>query len=258
MNETQRLRYSRQIRLPSLGERGQLRLLKSRVLIIGMGGLGSAAGLYLTAAGLGHLIISDFDRVELSNLQRQIVHRMTDVGELKTTSAKTTFRALNPDIQVTALDFQLDGESLMEAALQADVMLDCSDNFATRFAVNAASIKTKTPLVSGAAARFEGQITTFIPGLSESPCYRCLYRGNDRDALEGETCSEEGVLAPVVGVIGSLQAVEAIKVLTGIGEPLCGRLLMWDALEMAWRSVRLPKDPHCPVCGGQNPGALGA
>jgi molybdopterin/thiamine biosynthesis adenylyltransferase len=245
MNGDQRLHYSRQIRLPQVGEAGQRRLLNSRALIIGMGGLGSPAAMYLAAAGTGHLVISDFDRVELSNLQRQIVHRASDIGQAKALSASKTLRALNPDIEVTPVDWQFDEAELVEQIRRADVVLDCSDNFETRFAINDACVSAGTPLVSGAAIRFEGQITTFIPKIETSPCYRCLYR--DEDARY-ETCAAEGVLAPVVGVIGSIQAVEAIKVLLGIGESLCGKLLLFDSQAMVFHSIKLSKDPACPVC----------
>lgn len=237
--------YSRQVRLHQVGRKGQQRLLASSALVVGMGGLGSPAAMYLAAAGVGHLVISDFDRVEPSNLQRQIVHRTADVGEPKAFSAQATLKALNPDVRVTALDWQLDEGELEEQVGAADVVLDCSDNFPTRFALNEACVRTGTPLVSGAAIRLEGQISTFMPAREDSPCYRCLYADGGEMA---ETCSQEGILAPVVGVIGTLQAVEAIKVLLDIGDTLCGRLLLFDAMELEWRTIRLRKNPNCPVC----------
>ena len=240
--------YSRQIRLPQVGHEGQQRLSASRALIVGRGGLGSPTAMYLAAAGIGQLVICDFDRVEPSNLQRQIVHRTADVGEPKAFSARATLRALNPDVRVTALDWQLDGPELEEQVQASDVVLDCSDNFPTRFALNEACFRTGTPLVSGAAIRLEGQLSTFLPAREESPCYRCLYGGGGEMA---ETCSQEGILAPVVGVIGTLQAVEAIKVLLEMGETLCGRLLLFDAMRLEWRTIRLRKNPKCPVCGGE-------
>jgi adenylyltransferase/sulfurtransferase len=200
--------------------------------------------MYLAAAGIGHLVISDFDRVESSNLQRQIVHRSTDIGEAKALSASRTIKALNPDVRVTAVDWQFDDEELEDQVRQADVVLDCSDNFPTRFTLNQACVKAATPLVSGAAIRMEGQLTTFLCQQA-SPCYRCLYREEGGDY---ETCAAEGILAPVVGVIGTLQAVEAIKILTGVGETLCGRLLLFDAAAMVFQTLKLPKDPGCPVC----------
>jgi molybdopterin/thiamine biosynthesis adenylyltransferase len=242
------LRYSRQIRLKQIGEQGQERLLESRALIVGMGGLGSPAAMYLAAAGVGEIIVSDFDRVEASNLQRQIVHRAADIGEPKALSAKATLEAINPDIRVTALDWQLDDEELVRQVAEADVALDCSDNFPTRFALNEASVRTGTPLVSGAAIRMEGQLTTFIPEQQESPCYRCLYAG---EGEMGEACALEGVLPPVVGVIGTLQALEAMKVLVGFGKTLCGRLLLFDGETLEWRTLRLRRDPGCPVCAGR-------
>lgn len=244
MNKEQFSHYSRQIRLPQIGEQGQRRLLDSRVLIIGMGGLGSPAAMYLAAAGVGHVVISDFDRVEPSNLQRQIVHRAADIGQAKAESASRTLRALNPDITVTAIDWQFDDEELEEQARKSDVVLDCSDNFPTRFSVNEACVKTRTPLVSGAAIRMEGQATTFLPG-RDSPCYRCLYRD---EGAEYETCAAEGILPPVVGMIGTIQALEAIKLITGAGKTLCGRLLLFDGNAMEFQTVTLPRDPECPVC----------
>ena len=246
MDDQQLLRYSRQILLPQIDATGQQTLLDARVLIIGVGGLGSPAAMYLASAGVGHIVIADDDVVELSNLQRQILHGESDLGRPKVESARDTLRELNPDVTVTALHTRLDADGLAEQVRQADLVLDASDNFATRFAINAACVQQGTPLVSGAAIRLEGQLSVFIPQRSDSPCYRCLYReGEEPD----QTCTDNGVLAPVVGAIGSLQALEAIKVLLNIGEPLCGRLLIFDALYHEWRNIKLARDPHCPVCG---------
>jgi len=244
MDDNQLLRYSRQIMLPQFDVAGQEKLLASTALIIGMGGLGSPAAMYLAAAGIGHLILVDFDEVELSNLQRQIMHQTTDIGRPKVESARDTLQRLNPDVQVTIIDHQLNGSELQDWIAKADVVLDGSDNFATRFAINDACVVTKTPLVSGAAIRMEGQVSVFLND-GTGPCYRCLYK--DEGELDMR-CSTNGVLAPVVGIIGSIQATEAIKVLTGIGETLHGRLLLLDAQHMEWRSLKLKKDPACPVC----------
>ena len=246
MDDQQLLRYSRQIMLPQIDVEGQQKLLDSHVLIIGAGGLGSPVAMYLASAGIGHITIADNDEVDLSNLQRQILHRNSDIGRPKVDSAKDALAELNPDIQVTPLNILVDGETLDELVTQADLVVDASDNFATRFAINAACVETGTALVSGAAIRMEGQLSVFLPQRSDSPCYRCLYSEGDEP---DQTCSENGVLAPIVGVIGSLQALEAIKVLLSIGEPLCGRLLVFDGLYHEWRSIKLNKDPNCPVCG---------
>jgi adenylyltransferase/sulfurtransferase len=244
LSPEQRRRYSRQIRVEGIGESGQARLLQARVLVIGMGGLGSPAALYLAAAGVGTLVISDFDRVEESNLQRQIIHRQEDIGEQKARSARRALQSVNPECRVVAKDWQLDDDELGDEVRAADLVLDCSDNFATRFALNRQCVSSRTPLVSGAAIRREGQIITFLPGTG--PCYQCLYPAG----LEHEeTCALEGVLAPVVGVIGSMQALQALQVLTGAGADLAGRLLLFDAAAMQWRSVRVPRDAACPVCG---------
>jgi molybdopterin-synthase adenylyltransferase len=244
----QRRRYGRQIRVAGIGEAGQRRLLGARVLIVGMGGLGSPAALYLAAAGVGTLVVSDFDRVEESNLQRQIIHRQADIGEHKARSARRALEALNPACRVIAKDWQLDGEELEEEIHRADLVLDCSDNFATRFALNRACWAARRPLVSGAAIRREGQIVSFVP--PQGPCYQCLYPAG----LEGEeTCAMEGVLAPLVGVVGSLQALEAVNILTAAGPGLRGRLLLLDGATMEWRAVRVPADPACPVCAAVPP-----
>ena len=245
LSDEQLLRYSRQIMLPDIDIDGQQRLLNSRVLIVGLGGLGSPVSLYLAAAGVGELWLVDDDQVDLSNLQRQIVHTTGRIGELKVDSAKLALQAVNPDVQVHALSQRLDAESMAELVTQVDLVLDCSDNFTTRFALNAACFDLGKPLVSGAAIRFDGQVSVFDPRNPESPCYQCLYPQGDDRAL---SCSESGVLAPLVGIIGSVQAMEAIKLLTGAGKPLTGRLLLLDGRRMEWREMRLSPEPQCPVC----------
>lgn len=249
MDDDQLLRYSRHIMLKELGYPGQLRLLESRALIVGLGGLGSPAALYLAAAGVGHLVLADFDTVDASNLQRQIVHGTADIGRHKVDSAIDAVRGLNPEVDVRGLREHLDAEALMTEISAVDVVLDCTDNFVIRDTLNRLCVETGTPLVSGAAIRFDGQVSVFDPRRADSPCYRCLYpEGTDED----DTCSNRGILAPVVGIIGTIQATEALKLLAGMGELLCGRVLILDALRMEWRSIRLRRDPDCPVCGGQN------
>ncbi|MEE9327997.1 MAG: HesA/MoeB/ThiF family protein [Cocleimonas sp.] len=247
MDKQQKSRYARQIRLSQIGESGQQQLLDSTALIIGMGGLGSPAAMYLAAAGVGRLIISDFDQVEDSNLQRQIIHRTKDIGELKAFSAKRTIAEINPDCVVDALDWQLDDNELEKYIKTSDVVLDCSDNFPTRFAINRACVKVNKPLVSGAAIRMEGQIATYVPN-TDGPCYQCLYKEQYENT---ETCAMEGVLSPVVGVIGTLQALQAILVLTGKSDNINGKLMLFDGFNMEWQSVRIPNNPKCPVCGDQ-------
>jgi molybdopterin/thiamine biosynthesis adenylyltransferase len=249
MDDQQLLRYSRQILLPQVGIEGQQKLLDAHVVIVGAGGLGSPAAMYLASAGVGRLTIADHDDVDLSNLQRQILHDSGALGRPKVESARERLAALNPEVSVTPLQARLDAAQLHELAHQADVIVDASDNFATRFSVNAACVANRTPLVSGAAVRMEGQLSVFIPTRADSPCYRCLYReGEELD----QTCTNNGVLAPIVGVIGSLQAFETLKLLLGIGESLCGRLLIFDGLYHEWRSVTLHRDPQCPVCAGRH------
>ncbi len=245
MNDDQLLRYSRQIMLPAMGVEGQQRLLAARVLIIGLGGLGSPVAMYLAAAGVGALVLADFDRVDLSNLQRQIAHTTDRIGVSKADSARQTVLALNPDCRVETRPRLLDETELGAEVGKADLVLDCSDNFTTRFGVSAACVAAGKPLVSGAAIRMEGQVAVFS-GRPGDPCYHCLY--GEQGEVE-ETCAENGVLAPLAGIIGSIQAAEAIKVLAGIGQPLYGRLLLLDAAAMEWRSLRLRADPACPQCG---------
>lgn len=244
MNDSQLLRYSRQIMLPGLGIEGQERLRAARVLVVGLGGLGSPMAMYLATAGLGRLVLADFDAVDLSNLQRQLLHTTERIGMPKADSARLALSALNPDVELITVKRSLCAETLPDLVAEVDLVVDGSDNFATRFAVNAACFKTGRPLVSGAVIRLEGQVTVFS-GQPGGPCYQCLY---PRDGGLDETCSTNGVLGPVVGIIGSIQATEAIKVLTGLGEPLFGRLLLLDATTMEWRSLRLNPDPACPIC----------
>ncbi len=248
MNDDQLLRYSRQIMLPQFDITGQQALLSSHALIIGLGGLGSPVAMYLAAAGVGRLTLVDDDVVELTNLQRQIVHSHADIGRSKVASAAATLHALNPEIEVSTLQQRLSGDALHQAVQQADVVVDASDNFATRFAINQACVDTHTPLVSGAAIRLEGQVSVFLNNAdTDSPCYRCLYEDIPEAAA---SCSETGVLAPVVGIIGSIQATETIKLLTGLGTSLSGRLLTLDAATLEFHEIRLRRDPACPVCSG--------
>jgi adenylyltransferase/sulfurtransferase len=251
MNDDQLLRYSRQIMLPEVDIGGQERFLGSRVFILGLGGLGSPVAAYLAAAGVGHLVLADFDRVELTNLQRQIVHFTDDIGKPKAESARDTLLALNPSIRVTAINHRLEEDELWEQVRLADAVVDCTDNFTTRFALNAACVRMRTPLISGAAIRLEGQVAVFDCRDPESPCYRCLYQEGDDAQL---TCAESGVIAPLVGMIGATQAMETLKVLARIGRPLIGRLLLLDAKYMEWRSLKLRRDPNCPVCGDRQQG----
>jgi molybdopterin/thiamine biosynthesis adenylyltransferase len=239
------LRYSRQIMLPDFGIEAQETLCESSALIIGAGGLGCAASVYLAAAGIGTLLIADDDAVDLSNLQRQILHTEADIGTPKVESARARLTGVNPSVRITTIQERLEGERLEDRVQAVDLVIDGSDNFATRFAVNEACVKTATALVTGAAIRYEGQLTVFRPDRGDSPCYRCLYHDT---VQEDQTCSENGVLAPVVGIIGSLQALEAIKVLTGVGETLCGKLLVFDGKHMEWRTISLRRDTACPVC----------
>lgn len=244
MDDAELLRYSRQIMLPELDIEGQTRLTQSRALIVGLGGLGSPAAMYLAAAGVGTLILCDDDRVDLSNLQRQIAHTTDRIGQTKVASAGQAIKALNPAVRVIEHAQRLEGESLRATVSSADVVLDCCDNFETRFAVNETCHRQGSPLVSGAAVRWDGQVSVFDhqPG---SPCYRCLY---GEDGQEDLRCSHNGVVAPLVGIIGAIQALEAIKILTGAGKTLGGRLLVFDGLRLQWRELRLQRDPACPVC----------
>ena len=246
MNDQELLRYSRQILLPEIDVAGQEKIIASRVLIIGVGGLGSPVAMYLAAAGVGHLVLVDDDKVDLSNLQRQIVHTNDMIGTAKVSSAAQQLAKLNPTIQTTNIDRRLTIDELQEQIEAADVVIDCSDNFSTRFAINKTCVQSQTPLVSGAAIRLEGQIAVFDPRRADSPCYNCLYDEIDDSQL---SCSQNGVLSSLVGIIGSIQATETLKLLAEFGEPLIGRLLLLDAKTMSWQELKLKKDPTCPVCG---------
>lgn len=245
----QRARYSRHIRLPEVGEEGQQKLLSSRVLLIGAGGLGSPAGLYLAAAGVGTLGIVDFDMVDSSNLQRQILHNVDRIGQLKVDSARETLTALNPDVKVEPYNEQLSADNVLDIMADYDVVVDGADNFPTRYLVNDASLHLQVPVVHGSIFRFEGQATVFTP--YAGPCYRCLFSEPPPPEL-APSCAEAGVLGVLPGVIGSIQAMEAIKLLLGIGTSLAGRLLIYDALEEEFRSVRLRRNPDCPACADES------
>jgi adenylyltransferase/sulfurtransferase len=246
MKDDQLLRYSRQIMLPQVDIAGQQALLDSHVLIIGAGGLGSPASMYLAAAGVGKLTLVDNDTVELSNLQRQLAHAESDLGANKVDSAAATLRAINSDVEIVALNRRVGTAELGELVSSADVVLDATDNVETRFAINRACLAAKVPLVSGAAIRLEGQIAVFDSRQSDSPCYECLYKGGEGGDL---TCADNGVFAPVVGIIGSMQALEALKLIAQFGDTLVGRLLLFDASSMQWCEMKLPRDPNCLACG---------
>ncbi len=244
LSDDQLLRYSRQIMLPSIDVAGQQRLLGSRVLVLGLGGLGAPVAMYLAASGIGHLVLVDYDDVELSNLQRQIIHETDSIGEPKVESARARIEKLNSETRVTMVGNKLGGSELTEQVQLADVIVDGTDNFEARFLINKVCVEIGTPLVSGAVIRMEGQVSTFIPG-NNNCCYRCLYHEGEEVM---ETCSENGVLAPVAGIIGSIQATETIKVLLGMEGILLNRLLLLDAATMEWRTIKMKKDPACPVC----------
>jgi len=248
MNDNQLLRYSRHILLPQIGYEGQEKLVNSHALIVGAGGLGSPVALYLAAGGLGKLTICDFDVVDLTNLQRQIIHTTQSVGINKALSAQQAIYKINPDVEVRTVCERSTEDGLRALVAEADVVLDCTDNFATRYALNRICVKLRKPLVSGAAINFEGQVTVFDMRADDSPCYHCLFPeiGNE----EGLRCAESGVFSPLVGIIGTTQAAEAMKLLMSIGQSLQGRLLLLDALHMEWRSLKLAKDPACKICGG--------
>jgi molybdopterin-synthase adenylyltransferase len=246
LDDDQLLRYSRHILLPEIGVEGQSRLRAAHALVVGAGGLGCPAALYLVSSGIGRLTLADPDRVDLTNLQRQILYRDDAVGSLKVEAARKTLGTVNPSVSVVALAQRLEGERLERLVAEADVVLDCSDNFATRHAVNRACVRHGRPLVSGAAIRFDGQVAVFDLRQDDAPCYACLFpEGGETEELR---CAVMGVLAPLTGAVGALQAAEAIKLITGAGESLNGRLLMFDALRAEWRSVRVRRDPDCAVC----------
>ena len=249
MNDEQLLRYSRHILLAEFGVEGQERLRTARALVIGAGGLGCPAALYLAASGVGTLTIVDSDRVDLTNLQRQILYRTESVGMVKVDAARNTLAAINPEVNLVTLQQRLAAGDLAELVPRADLVLDCSDNFATRHAVNRACVQYARPLVSGAAIRFDAQLMVFDLRKADAPCYACLFPEDGE--VEDVQCSVMGVLAPMVGAIGALQAMEAVKLLAGIGEGASGRLLLLDAKSSEWRSVRIRKDPACAVCGSR-------
>lgn len=247
MDDTQLLRYSRHILLNEVGVEGQQRILQSRVLVVGLGGLGSPVALYLATAGVGQLTLVDHDTVDLTNLQRQIAHTQARVGQAKVESARQALLAINPDLCITALQERADAQRLQTLVEQTDLVIDCSDNFQTRQALNAACVRQRLPLVSGAAIRFDGQLAVYDPRQVDSPCYACVFPPDT--AFEETRCATMGVFAPLVGIIGSMQAAEALKLISGAGSPAIGRLLMLDGRDMRWTDIRLPRNPHCPVCG---------
>ncbi|MES2714961.1 MAG: HesA/MoeB/ThiF family protein [Pseudomonadota bacterium] len=249
MDDDQLLRYSRHILLDDIGVEGQQRLMHSHALVIGAGGLGSPVALYLGTAGVGRITLVDHDTVDLTNLQRQIAHNLSRVGAPKAESAKQTIAAINPDVQVQAVTQRADAAWLAEAVAAADVVLDCSDNFQTRHAVNAACVAARKPLVSGAAIGFDGQISVYDTRQAEAPCYACIFPAEA--TFEEVRCATMGVFAPLVGIIGSMQAAEALKLLMGVGSSLAGRLQMLDARRMEWTEIRLPRQPQCAVCGSR-------
>lgn len=249
MNDEQLLRYSRHILLDDMGVDVQERLLGATALVVGAGGLGSPAGLYLAAAGLGRILLADDDSVDLTNLQRQILHRQDRVGQPKAESGRRSMLEINPGIEVEAIARRLDGEALADAVARADVVLDCCDNFPTRQAINRACVAHAVPLVSGAAIRFDGQVAVYDTRRADSPCYHCLFP--EGEEVEPVLCATMGVFAPLTGIVGTMQAAEALKLVGRFGEPAVGRLLMIDALKMQWHEVRVPRDPSCAVCGAR-------
>ncbi len=246
MNDQELLRYSKQIMLPQIDVEGQQKIIDSKMLIVGMGGLGSPTALYLAAAGVGHIMIADFDQVELSNLQRQIIHRTSDIGDDKVNSAKVKLLELNPNIKVTIANEIVHTDNLSSLIKDVDIVLDGTDNFESRFEINKACVEFKKPLVSAAVIRLEGQISVFKGYEKDQPCYQCLY---SEEGGENESCVQNGVLAPVAGLVGTIQALQAIKVLLDLGEQLCGLLLLVDALDLSFRKVKIVKDSECPICG---------
>jgi adenylyltransferase/sulfurtransferase len=247
MQDTDLLRYSRHILLQDIGIAGQQAILDARVLIVGAGGLGSPIALYLAASGVGYISIADNDTVDVSNLQRQIIHPDESVGLNKAQSAAATLQRINPHVQLNAISTRLSGDALALQIASHDIVIDATDNFATRHAINRACVTHRKPLVSGAAVRFDGQVTVFDLRTEHSPCYHCLYP--DNGAEDEIRCTENGVFSPLVGIIGATQAAETLKLISNIGTSLNGRLLLLDALDMQWRSIKLKRDPHCAVCG---------
>jgi molybdopterin/thiamine biosynthesis adenylyltransferase len=251
MNDDQLLRYSRHILLPQIGILGQEKLIRSRVLIIGLGGLGSPVAMYLAASGIGELVLCDNDNVDLTNLQRQTIHNSETIGMSKVQSATKAIARINPEISVVPIQEYVDEGRLQKLVKEVDVVIDASDNFLTRHAINQACVTHKKPLVSGSAIRFNGQISVFDLSNSASPCYHCLFSKDGSN--EDMHCATMGVFSPLVGVIGCMQAMEAIKILLNIGKTLNGRLMLLDGLTMEWRSIKLNKDPECNICGINNP-----
>ena len=245
MDDATLLRYARHILLPQVGTEGQTRLLEARVLIVGLGGLGTPAALYLATSGIGELVLADGDTVELTNLPRQVLYSDNDIGHSKAQQAARALRLLNPGISVRPHQGRLEGATLAAVVREASVVVDASDNFATRFALNVACVESGVPLVSGAVIRMEGQVTVFRRDLPGAPCYHCLYA----EGHEDDSCVRSGVVAPAAGVIGCMQALETMKIIAGFGRDLNHRLLLFDAGTSQWREIRLRKDPHCPVCG---------
>jgi len=246
LSDEELLRYSRHILLDDIGFEGQTRFLQSHALVIGAGGLGSPAAMYLACAGMGHITLVDHDRVDLTNLQRQIAHTTERVGMLKVDSVAATLQALNPNTEVSTLAARADAQLLEELIAKADVVLDCCDNFATRQAVNTACVRQGKPLVSGSAIQMDGQITVYNPRDPTCPCYACVF--DPKVAPEEAHCATMGVFAPLVGIIGATQAAEALKLIAGIGQPLAGRMLMLDGRSMEWTQVRMARRPGCSVC----------
>ena len=247
MSDEQLLRYSRHILLEELGIEGQEQLLAAHAVVVGAGGLGSPVALYLASAGVGHITLVDHDLVDATNLQRQIAHNLERVGQAKALSAKAAMLAINPELRIDARVQRADAALLDELLPTAQVVLDCTDNFATRHLINRASVRHRVPLVSGAGIRFDGQLSVYDPRATSSPCYACIFP--ETDGLEETRCATLGVFAPLVGIIGTLQAAEALKLLCGMGSQLTGRLLMLEAREMAFHQIRLGRNPDCPVCG---------
>ncbi len=244
LNDEQLLRYSRQIMLPKIDIEGQNKLLNAHALIVGLGGLGAPVALYLAAAGVGKLTLIDDDNVDLTNLQRQVIHDSQTIGMAKVESAKRRLKVINPECDIQTINKRLNEAELIELAKNANVIVDCCDNFNTRFMLNRVGFTTKTPLVSGAAIRWEGQLSTYTYQ-PNTPCYRCLY---EEDSFDDQTCSSNGVVAPLVGIIGSVQALEAIKVICSVGELINGRLMLFDGLELSWREIKFKVRSGCPVC----------
>jgi adenylyltransferase/sulfurtransferase len=251
MNDAQLLRYSRHILLDEMGIEAQERLLAATALVVGAGGLGSPAALYLASAGLGRILLADGDTVDLTNLQRQVLHRDARIGMGKAESGRQSLLEMNPGIEVVTIAERLEGEALLEAVRRSSVVLDCCDNFETRHAVNRACVAAGVPLVSGAAIRFDGQLAVFDPRRADSPCYHCLFpEGQD---LEAVRCATMGVFAPLTGIVGTMQAAEALKIAGGFGTPMTGRLMLLDARTLSIDTIRVPRDPGCPVCGHRPP-----